>query len=201
LSKFKQTYGSLNWENLHAKAVSPGDFLKLVIASPHDTAEGIAALISATAANLKTEKIDANSVSTANTWLTETLGNRSAQTPPTPAEAFASVQGRTLGDVGILSMTSWKNAGLQGRSDFTLTPVEPNVTLDYPFVILTGPQVRPEAQAAANNFRQFLLSPEQQAKLADFFLDPASAPPGPVQVQADASAVERLLSWADRVLR
>jgi hypothetical protein len=199
LAQFTDTYGDLTWENLHAKAVAPEDFLKLVIASPWDTAEGIAALMSATAATLQTQEISGNSISTANTWLTETLGNRNAQIPPRPAEAFASVQGRTIGDLGLLALASWRSANLHTKTDFTLVPAEPQVTLDYPLVILTGPQVSPEAQAAARSFRQFLLQPAQQDKLANFFFDPAS--PDQNGVQADAAAVERLQGWAERELQ
>jgi hypothetical protein len=201
LAQFNQTYGDLTWENLRRKAVAPGDFLKLVIASPRDSGEGLAALLSATAAAGQSGELSGNSVSAANDWLTETLGDGNAQTPPRPAEAFASVQGRTLGDVGLLSMTSWQRAGLQNRADFTLTPVEPNVTLDYPFVILTGPQVSPEAQETARRFRQFLLEPNQQANLDNSFFDRATADPVQNSVQADAAAVDRLLGWAERVLR
>jgi hypothetical protein len=201
VAQFNQTYGDLTWENLRRKAVAPGDFLKLVIASPQDSGEGLAALLSATAAAEQTGEISGNSVSAANDWLTETLGDGKAQTPPRPAEAFASVQGRTLGDVGLLSRASWRKAGLQDRGDFTLAPVEPNVILDYPFVILIDPQVPPEAQEAARNFRQFLLDPAQQDKLDTSFFDRATSAPGQNNVQADASAVDRLLGWAERVLR
>lgn len=197
LAQFTETYGDLAWGTLHAKATAPEDFLKLVIASPWDTAEGIAALLSATAAALQTQDISGNSISAANAWLTETLGNRNAQIPPRPAEAFASVQGRTIGDLGLLSMASWRRVGLHNKTDFTLIPAEPQLSLDYPLVILTGPQVSPEAQAAARAFRQFLLEPAQQDKLDDFFFDL----PSQNEVQADASAVERLLGWAERVLR
>jgi hypothetical protein len=171
----------------------------LVIASPWDTGEGLAALLSATAAAQQTGEISGNSISAANDWLMETLGDRKVQIPPRPAEAFASVQGRTIGDLGLLSLASWRKAGLQNRADFTLTPVEPNVTLDYPLVILTGPQVSSEAQEAARQFRQFLLEPAQQANLANAFFEPAN--PTQSGVQADASAVDRLLGWAERVLR
>jgi hypothetical protein len=199
MAQFNQAYGDLTWENLHRKAVAPGDFLKLVIASPWDSGEGLAALLSATAAAQPTGELSGNSVSAANDWLTETLGDRKAQIPPRPAEAFASVQGRTIGDLGLLSMASWQRAGLQNRPDFKLTPAEPNVTLDYPFVILTGPQVPPEAQETARQFRQFLLEPAQQGNLANTFFEHANSAQS--SVQAEASAVDRLLSWAERVLR
>jgi hypothetical protein len=201
LAQFNQTYGDLTWENLRRKAVAPGDFLKLVIASPQDSGEGLAALLSATAASGQSGTISGNSVSAANDWLTETLGDGNAQTPPRPAEAFASVQGRTLGDVGLLSMASWQRAGLQNKADFMLTPAEPKVTLDYPLVILTGPQVPPEAQETARKFRQFLLDPAQQGKLANSFFDPATSAPAQNSIQADAAGVDRLLGWTERVLQ
>lgn len=199
LDRFTQDYGSLTWQNLHAKAANPDDILKLVIASPQNSAEGLAALISAAAAQLNAQTLSGNDISAVDGWLTETLGDRNAQIPPKPAETFASVQGRTIGDVGILSMASWRRARLDQSTDFTITPAEPGVTLDYPFAIWTGRQSTPEAQKVARDFRAFLLSNAQQNALADFFFEPAGAIQG--GVQADREASQRLLNWADRVLR
>lgn len=195
--QFTQTYGDLNWESLHTKATS-SEGLRLVLDSPQNSAEGIAALISATAFNLDSQSLSGSSVSAANSWLTETLGDRNAYVPPTPAQSFASVQGRTLGDVGLLAMVSWRKAKLDENANFTLLPVEPQVTLDFPFAIWTGSQSTPEAQAAARAFRDFLLDQSRQSTLNDFGLEPATAQTG---VQADGETAERLQSWAARVLR
>jgi hypothetical protein len=198
LAQFKQNYGDLTWQNLHAKATGP-DGLKLVIASPQNSAEGIAALASATAGYLDTQTLSSGDIDAADAWLTETLGERNANTPPTPAESFASAQGRTLGDAGLLSLAAWRKAKLDQSADFLVSPAEPNVTLDYPFAIWRGAQANPEAQEAARSFRNFLLEKAQQNRLADFFFEPATT--GPNGVQLDSATAARLQSWADRLLR
>lgn len=198
LAQFSQNYGDLTWQNLHAKATGP-DGLKLVIASPHNSAAGIAALASATAGYLESQTLSSSDIGAADAWLTETLGNRNATTPPTPAESFASVQGRTLGDAGLLSLAAWQKVKLDQAADFSLSPAEPNVTLDYPFVIWNGAQANPKAQEVARSFRSFLLGQAQQDRLADYFFGPAATNPGGVQI--DGATAVRLQSWANRVLR
>jgi ABC-type Fe3+ transport system substrate-binding protein len=202
LTQFNEDYGTLTWENLNAKATNPAvnNGLKLVIASPKTSAEGLAALISATAANQGKTSLSANDVSAATPWLNEALGN--GNLPPTslPGETFASVQGRTLGDAGLLAMASWRRAKLDQRTnDFTLTPLDPNITLDFPFAIWNGNQITADQQAAARAFRDFLLTSAQQQALGTFFFEPAlSSSSG---VQADGAAVQRLLDWTNRNLR
>ncbi|MCB0174850.1 MAG: substrate-binding domain-containing protein [Anaerolineae bacterium] len=197
LEQLTQSYGDLSWDSLHTKATSP-DGLKLVISSPQNTAEGIAALISATAFAANAEAISSGDVSSANNWLTDTFGDHNATVPPTPAQSFASVQGRTLGDVGLLSMVSWRSAKLDQNPNFTLLPVEPAVTLDFPMAIWTGSRATPEMQAAAHAFRDFLLESSQQSQLTAYGLEPAAGQSG---VQADGSTADRLQAWAARVLR
>jgi hypothetical protein len=188
--------GELSWQNLHDRAASEG--LKLVIASPQNSAEGIAALLSATAAHLNTQSLSRQEVSPAIGWLNETLGNRNAHTPPTPAEAFASTQGRTLGDAGLLSTASWRAVKLDQSADFLIQPAQPEVILDYPYAVWTGSQSTPETQAAARAFRSFLLENSQQSRLTDFFFEPA--PTAQTGVQADGEAAEQLQSWASRAI-
>jgi hypothetical protein len=201
LAPFNQTYGDLTWQNLHTKAVNGNDILKLVIASPQNSAEGLAALISATAGALNTSTLSGNDISTANTWLTETFGNRNTNMPPRPAEAMASVQGPTLGDAALLAVASWGNVpALNQSNNFTLMPAQPNVNLDYPFAIWAGSQATPEAKQAALEFRQFLLSEDQQNRLAEFSLERAGSTPAN-SVQVDGQVAINLLRWAERVLQ
>jgi hypothetical protein len=194
---FVQAYGDISWDNLHAKAVSPADFLTLVIASPHNRAEGLAALISAAAAHLGKESLTGSDVSQATPWLSETF-KENTRIPPKPAEAFATAQGRSLGDAGILSRAAWRAAGLEERASFTLTPVQPDVRLDYPFAIWTGSQATPEGRQAAANFREFLLSTAQQQALPQFGFEPAGNSTPTVQI--DGPAAWTLLRWAEREL-
>lgn len=197
LAQFEADYGPLSWQSLNAKATNPADTLKLIIDAPQNSAAGIAALASATAAHLDTTSISGDEVSAANQWLLDTLSDRKAQTPPTPAQSLASVQGRTLGDIGLLTMAAWRSAGLDQRDDFTLLPVEPNAALDYPFVIWSG--ATPEQQQAAAAFRDFLLSDAQQNALVDVGLEPAGVAVGSVQL--DGVGTQRLLDWVNRALR
>lgn len=193
--EFNQTYGGLNWEGLHAKAVSPEDGLNFVIASPGNSAEGLAALISAAAAHLKKDNLSGSDVSQADAWLTE-LFKINAKTPATPADNFATMR-VSAGDAGLLSQASWQRAGLNKNPDFVISPAQPPVNLDYPLAIFG--QASPAAQQAATAFRAFLLDAGQQNSLNTVFLDPAStASPG---VQADGNAVQRLLDLAGRVLQ
>lgn len=196
LDQFHQDYGELTWQNLHTKGTNTDDVLKLVIAAPQNSAEGIAALISATAGHLGTQTLSGNDISAADSWLIETFGNRNTLIPATPAGDFAT-KGVSAGDVGILTMASWRNSRLDTRTDFTITPSQPNVNLDYPFAIWSGSQ--PEVKAAARAFRDFLLESNQQNALAEFFYDPAGTGQGGVQV--DGLAVQRLLDWTNRGLR
>jgi ABC-type molybdate transport system substrate-binding protein len=192
---FVQKYGPLSWTSVHTKATAADDYLTLVIASPQNSAEGLAALISATASNLNKQTLTASDVGQADAWLTETFReNVHSPIPAKPAEAFATSLGRSIGDAGILATASWRSAGLDQKSDFVLTPAQPNVNLDYPLAIFS--QATPEAQQAAAAFRDFLLGESQQASLANFSLDPAgAAPPG---VEVDGGAGQRLLDWARR---
>jgi hypothetical protein len=193
---FTQQYGPLGWDSLAAKAAAPGDFLTLVIASPANSAEGLAALASAVAAQFNTGVLSGADVSQATARLSETLAGNT-RTPPKPAEAFATAQGRSLGDAGLLSMAAWQRAGLHTRPDFTLTPVTPPVNLDYPFAIYTGSRATVESRQAAAAFRDYLLTAASQQKLAAYFFDP----PAPAAIQLDAQAGWALLRWAERELR
>lgn len=200
LDQFKQDYGPLTWENVHAKGTNSNDILKIVIASPQNSAAGIGALASATSAHLGKPALSGSDISSANNWLIETFGNRNTQIPPTPAQTFAGVQGRTIGDVGLLSMAEWGNAGLDQSTDFTVMPVEPQVNLDYPFAIWAGSQATPKTKQAAVAFRDFLLSKAQQSKLANFSFEQAGLT-GPDGVEIDGQTAINLLHWAEREIR
>ena len=193
-----QKYGGLNWDALHRAAVEPNSDLKVVIASPQNSAEGLAALIAAAAGHLNKSTLSGADASSADAWLTETFkeSSRTSLTLSKPAEALAT-RGASVGDVGILSQASWRSAGLANRPDFTITPLQPAVSLDYPFAIYGS--ATPEAQQAAAKFRDFLLAEAQQNTLADFFFDRAGANPNGVQV--DPQAALSLLRWAERELR
>ena len=197
LEQFNQDYGFLSWENVNVKATNSEDVSKLIMAPPYSSAEGLAALISATAFQAGGATLAGGEVSAANQWLTETLGNRNTQLPPTPAQTMASVQGRTLGDFGLLSMASWRAAKLDQNSNFTVAPVEPAIILDYPYAI--SAQADEDQQKAALAFRDFLLAEAQQQTLATIFLDPALS--SGTGVQADGVASQRLIDWANRTLR
>jgi hypothetical protein len=192
---FNETYGDLNWTNLHAKAVTPGDSLALVFASHRHSAEGLAVLISAAGAPNNVADLTAADVRQASAWLTEIFRDNT-RTPSTPAQDFVT-RGRSVGDVGLLSLASWGRAGLPGRSDFVFTPLVPAVSLNYPLAIWTG--APPAEQDAARKFREFLLAETQQAALADFYFERANTAQPGIQVQGEA--VQALLRWADQNLR
>ncbi|MBN1219521.1 MAG: substrate-binding domain-containing protein [Anaerolineae bacterium] len=201
-AEFSQKYGGLNWEALHQSATEPDSVLKVVIASPHNTAAGLGALASAAAAHLNQQTLTGAEVNRAEAWLSETFqesARASLNLGPRPAEAFAT-RGASIGDVGMLAQVSWRSAGLQNRPDFTITPAQPTVVLDYPFAIWTGSRATPEAQQAAADFRDFLLTEAQQNTLVNFYLDQAGAA-DPNAVQVDGQAALALFRWAERELR
>lgn len=188
---------ALTWEAVHNSAVAPNSTLKLVVASPVNTAEGLAALMSAAAAHLNTQTLSGAAVKQAEPWLSETFkesARGSFTLGPQPAEAFAT-RGPSIGDAGILSMASWQRAGLQNRPDFTITPAAPNISLDFPFAIYAGSRATPQGQQAAAAFKDFLLGQARQDTLAEQHLEPAGAVVSGVQVNGDAALT--LLRWAE----
>lgn len=193
-----QKYGPLSWDSLHTKATaSDGDFLTVVIAAPQNSAEGLAALISATAAHLNKQSLSAADVNGAEAWLSETFEENTRIPLGKPAEAFAATTGRSIGDVGLLSRASWQSVpALQNKSDFVLTEAQPKVMLDFPLAIWAD--ASPQAQEAAKTFRAFLLEEAQQQTLAQAHLERAATEPGLV---ADGAAAVALQRWAERVLR
>jgi len=194
-SKLDLFNGELSWQAINTVATGPSG-VKLVIDKPANSAQGLAALISATAAHLNKDTLSASDISAADGWLTGTFGNRNTLIPATPASDFAT-KGVSAGDAGILSMAAWQTGRLHERPDFTLTPTRPEVILDYPFAIRSNS--RPEAKAVAQAFKDYLLAQPQQEGLATLFFDPASANAGGVQL--DGVAAQRLLDWATRQLR
>jgi hypothetical protein len=193
---FAQKYGGLTWDGMHAKAVSPEDRLTVVIASPQNSTEGLAALISAAAAYLKKDSLTGADIAQAEGWLSETLVENIA-IPARPAEAFAGTMGRSIGDAGLLSLTAWRSVGLDKKADFAITPVQPGLTLDFPLLIHAD--ATPAEQEAARAFGDFLLQENQQNALVAFGFDRAGAGPG--GVKADAAAVLALQRWAERSLK
>lgn len=195
-----QKYGPLSWDSLYAKATATdGDFLTLVIASPQNSAEGLAALISATNSHLQKQNLTAADVNGAEGWLNEMFikqNTPNVRIVPKPAEAFAAATGRSIGDLGLLSRVSWQSVpAMQNKSDFILTEAQPKVMLDFPLAIWAN--ASPQAQEAAKTFRTFLLTEVQQQTLAQHNLDQAATP----GVTVDGAAAVALQRWADRVFK
>lgn len=202
LTAFAEDYGPLSWAAVHDSAARADSSLKIVIAAPHHSAEGLAALISAAAAQAGSRSLTAEQARQAESWLSETLPDSargSLTLGPKPAEAFAT-RGASIGDVGILALASWQSAGLADRPDFTITPAQYPVTLDYPFAIWAGSRATPEEQQAAAAFRDFLLSQRSQEQLAGFHFSPAGTASAD-SVQVEPAAALTLLRWAEREFR
>jgi hypothetical protein len=199
-SKEAEFSGGLTWEAIHERAIAPNSALKIVIASPRSSAEGLAVLISATAAQARAQSLTASEVNNARSWLNETFkeSTRNSLTLSTPAEDFVT-RGLSIGDAGMLSMRSWRKAGVPNRADFSLMPPQSSVVLDYPLVIQAGFEAT-NAEQTALAFRDFLLSPSQQNTLTQFFFDPALTTPA-TGVQADGQAVQSLSRWAELELK
>ena len=199
-SRAAEFQNGLNWAALHEQANESNSTLKIIIASPGNSAEGLAALISATAAHVGTQTISNTDVSSAEQWLTETFkeSTRNSRRLATPA-ADVATRGVSIIDAGMLTLASWHQAGLQNRSDFSITSPQFPVVLDYPFAIRAGTSSTAAGQTA-QAFRDFLLLSEQQQALSQFFLEPAQTE-SVNSVQIDGQATLALQRWAERELR
>ncbi len=198
--------GSLDWTRVNEAAVaehwsqSGGDgswgFFKLTIASPSNSAEGLAALISACASYHQSDTLTRAQISDAGftAWMDDiilsvpnfnTLGSD-------PAGALAS-RGASAGDVGFLSTASWNRsrAGLNKGEGFVLAPAKYSVELDYPYVLRT--RLESDEAAIADRFGDYLKQQSNELVDRGFSVSSSASP-----VQIDGPAAQSLLRWAGR---
>lgn len=193
-NKVSQASNAGNWDQ--SGGDSSWGYFKLTIASPTNSAEGLAALMSACASYHDVNTLTRAEVSDSNftVWMNDivesvpnfnTLGSD-------PAGALAS-RGASVGDVGFLSTYAWNRSQIRDSSGegFVLEPTRYSVELDYPYVLRNRLESN-EAEMAAR-FGDYL---QQQSELLveEGFAIGSSGNP----IEIDGSTALALLRWAER---
>lgn len=203
-----QLLGTMDWSALHDAAKANGwaalggnatwGYVKLTIASPTRSTEGLAALITAAAAYhdqphltrpLVTDPAFLN-------WLHTTVDSvpNFSTLGSNPAEALAT-RGPSIGDVGLLAASTWFVAQdeLNQWEPFITSTPRYTVRLDYPYLLQTGlPDTR---MVMAERFGNYLA--RQASQLVDSGFTSQSTTAATL-VEADTDAVLALLRWAER---
>jgi hypothetical protein len=190
---------NLGWEAVHTAAVDPaqwqvwgaGDIrFDAAIPSPANSVEGVAAYLSAAATYHNQAVLNQQLVAEPQflQWMDEILVavpekrlaplNQLTRTPPSV-------------DVGLVLANELDELNM---SQFNQQRPGYNVVFNFPYLIRRGVNVPQAAdkEQAAEIFRDFLLSPDQQSRLANYGLQPANSPVSGQVVQADGSTAERL---------
>jgi hypothetical protein len=196
-------FSGLNWAALHGASLAPNGwsslggqpqwgFFKLALSDPNESAEGLAALLSAAAefhakSELSTGDInDARFQQWAQTLIdaVPNFANLGAE----PGQALA-VRGPSAGDAGLLLESDWLRAaeGLSNWQPLILRYAASAVNFDFPFGVWVGPEPevvgsdaarqqsnRQAEQEAALLFRDYLVQDAQQRRAEAFGLRPAS---------------------------
>lgn len=201
-----QVIQNLNWQSIHDAAAAGtwsqmggdnqwGNF-KLTIASPAQSAEGLAALISAAASYYKTDTLTSQQLTDPEfmAWLLETVESvpNFSTLGPDPAESMAS-RGPSVGDIGFLSEAAWMNSasGLERWGGFVTEAARYPVSLDYPFLVRTNADMA--EQSLAERFAQYLAG--EVNDLGSGYDDGSGTPLGK---QIDGKTALSLLRWAER---
>lgn len=205
--------GTLDWQTIHDAATASGwsalngdanwGFFKLTIASPTNSAEGLAALLTAAATYHDTAQVTRSHVTDQAflAWLQETVDSvpNFNTLGPNPAEALAT-RGPSVGDVGFLAAVNWFAVADDLNKWETFVTSEPHYTmeLDYPYLIRAN--LTSEEQAMVSRFGDYLARQSEQLSNAGFRTQQSSSSSGPnaVVIEADDEAVLALLRWADR---
>ena len=174
--------GLLDWETVHAAAVdrarwealSGGDFqFDVALPSPGNSVEGLAAYLSA-AADFRDQPDLRNSPVTDQAfldWMAEIL-EAAPERSRSPLDQLARPPVSV--DVGLVLESE---LGQLDLAKFMQQPPQYNVIFNYPYLIRRDAPLEDAAarEEAAQRFRDFLLSPEQQQKLAQAGFSPADA--------------------------
>lgn len=193
-----EALGTLDWQTIHGAATAGGwsalngdanwGFFKLTIASPTNSAEGLAALLTAAAAYHDTAQVTRSHVTDPAflAWLQETVDSvpNFNTLGPNPAEALAT-RGPSVGDVGLLTTVSWSAVADDLNKWETFVTSDPQYTmeLDYPYLIRTN--LTSDERAVAERFSDYLARQSEQLNDAGFRTQPSSS----TLVEADDDAV------------
>jgi ABC-type molybdate transport system substrate-binding protein len=177
----------ISWDQLHEAALEDewaalggnpdwGRF-KLVVAHPIRDPAGLTAMVGAAGEYYDNPALTADELQdpTFLDWLSD-LFDTVVDFSPVGAENML-LYGRSNGDAGQLveAYLLTEMAGVQSRWGETIRIVYPDPIswFDFPFAIYMGNETSAEEKQAALEFKEFLLSAEQQAIALDFGLRPA----------------------------
>ncbi len=191
--------GKLNWQTVHAVAADSARWQTLgagdarfdaALPSPANSIEGVAAFLSAAAGYHQQPALTAEMVSNAGflQWVDEILiavsdKNNSPvnQLTRTPLSV----------DVGMVMQS---DLPALNASQFMQQSPQYNVVFNFPYLVRRGGLEKEAAdrEQAAETFRDFLLSAEQQNRLPGYGLQPAGAAVNGRVVAVDGATAERL---------
>lgn len=178
---------TLSWDQLHEASTlddwqalggdeSWGQF-KLVVAHPVRDPAGLTAMVGAAGEYFDNPSLTTDDLENPDflDWLGD-LFDTVVDFSPVGAENML-LYGRSNGDAGQLveSFLLTEMAGVQSRWGETIQIVYPDPIswFDFPYAIYMGNETSAEEKQAALDFKEFLLSAEQQAIALDFGLRPA----------------------------
>lgn len=177
--------GPAGWGTVHDAAVNNPQF-HAALPSPSNSVEGLAAYLSAAAFHAQT-----NPGPDFAAWMDDIL---IAVPEKTLAPLNQLVRTPPSVDVGLILESE---LGKLDATQFVPQFLTYNVLFNFPYLIRQGGTPADDTQAAdrekaAAQFRDFLLSAEQQNRLAEYSLARSGAPAAGQSVPVDGAAAERL---------
>jgi hypothetical protein len=166
--------GNLDWETVHEAAVDPelwrestGDNqFDLALPSPSNSVEGVAAFLSATADYH--DQADLSSINVTDQGFVAWMEDILETVPQQGGSALTQLTSRPVAvDVGMLVESDLDEVDL---NRFIQQSPAYNVIFDYPYLIRRGSPLEDaaEREQTAEQFRAYLLSQNQQQKLANY---------------------------------
>lgn len=192
--------GILDWDTIHTAATDSAQWQTLgagdarfdaALPSPANSIEGVAAYLSAAASYHQQANLSANLVGDANflRWMDDIL-----LTVPEKTVSPMNQLTRTPPSVDVGMVLQSRLTQINTSQFIQQTPTY-NVLLNFPYLIRRGGTAKDAAdrEIAAQTFLEFLTSAEQQNRLPDYGLQPATALTTSGQfVTADAATIDRL---------
>jgi len=191
--------GNLNWNTIHTAATDSAQWqiwgngdprFDAALPSPKNSVAGLAAFLSAAASYHQQQVLNATLVADTDflRWVDEILNavpdkngsplNQLTRTPPSV-------------DVGMILQSQLPNVN---RNQFMEQAPQYPVVFNFPYLIRRGDTAKnaPDREKAAEIFRDFLLSADQQNRLPSYGLQSAGAFAPANAVVADGATAERL---------
>lgn len=191
--------GQLNWQTIHVAATDSTQWQTLgagdarfdaALPSPANSIEGVAAFLSAAAGYYQQPALSVDTVGNRDfvQWMDDIL----IAVPEKKLDPLNQLTRPPVSvDVGMVLQSDLPslNAG-----QFIQQPPQYNVVFNFPYLVRRGNLEKDAAdrEQAAEIFRDFLLSADQQNRLVGYGLQPAGTAVGGVSVSVDGATAERL---------